>query len=443
MATMPILRAAFASALVLALTAAPSAGADDRDGYRSDRDGFHSDRDDGFHRDRHGKHDRDRHERDHEILSIDHAVPHISTVPANEGEEVVLFLRERVLAEDDKVLKKVGFDERRHRRDRGSDIVLFVHGGTVSSVPDFDLRYKDYNWAEYLARHGFDVFMMDQSGYGFSPRPEMDDPCNVNPDDQELLVPNPLSEPCDPSYPFNLTTRQSDWDEIDSVVDYIRELRRADRIHLAGWSAGVPRVAGYAALHPEKVAKLYLYAGSVGDTESLDPPDEVPAPGFPMNLQTHDELMHGRWDSEVGCEDQFDPNIRPVVWNTIMSFDPLGSTWGSPPWNPVASPEGGVMRTRTATSWGWNIETAAMVEAPSLHIVGEFDAPDRRRLLYDVIGSKHKVFIEVACASHFLVWERQHDILLETSKEWFSRGTVDGEREGTFWVDELGRIHEQ
>jgi pimeloyl-ACP methyl ester carboxylesterase len=151
--------------------------------------------------------------------------------------------------------------------------------------------------------------------------------------------------------------------------------------------------------------------------------------------------MAGRWDSEVGCEDQFDPAIRPVIWNTIMAFDPLGSTWGTPPWNPVASPEGGVMRTRTSTSWGWNLDTAATIRVPALVIVGEFDGIlEGSRLLYETLASKRKVLIEVACASHFLVWENQHDILLTTSKEWFSKGSVDGAREGTFWVDPEGHL---
>lgn len=389
------------------------------------------------------------------IRSIVHAVPHVSSVPANAGEEVVLYVRERVadLSKDGRSSKD---DHRDAKKDWGDkkqdldakwgrgDIVLFVHGGTVPSVPDYDLQYENYSWAEYLARHGFDVFMMDQSGYGFSPRPEMDDPCNVNPDDQHLLVPNPLDEPCDLNYPFNLTTNQSDWDEINTVVDYILDLRGGHRVHLAGWSAGVTRVAGYSLQHPEKVESLYLYAGAAGETQPTDPPPEVPAPGYPMNLQTHEELTQGRWDSEVGCEDQFDPEIRPVVWNTIMSFDPLGSTWGTPPWNPVASPEGGVMRTRTSTSWGWNVETAAMVRTPALVIVGEFDGiREGSRRLYETISSKRKVFIEVACASHFLVWENQHKILLETSKEWFRKRSIEGAQHGTFWVDAEGRIFPQ
>ena len=101
------------------------------------------------------------------------------------------------------------------------------------------------------------------------------------------------------------------------------------------------------------------------------------------------------------------------------------------------------MRTRTATNWGWNLDTAAMIKAPTLFIVGEFDRPDERRQLYEALGSKRKVFIGVACASHFLVWENQHDILLETSAEWLRKGSINGHRTGEFWVDETGQLNRQ
>jgi pimeloyl-ACP methyl ester carboxylesterase len=47
------------------------------------------------------------------------------------------------------------------------------------------------------------------------------------------------------------------------VVDFIRDLRNVEQVHLLGWSSGAGREAPlYAIQHPEKVARLVLYAGS-------------------------------------------------------------------------------------------------------------------------------------------------------------------------------------
>src|SRR5207247_1431229 len=82
---------------------------------------------------------------DKHILAVRHAVPHISTVPANAGEQVELFAWERVGARN---------AEKFEREAPTGKVVLFVHGGSVPSVPGFDLDYKDYSWMESLARAG-------------------------------------------------------------------------------------------------------------------------------------------------------------------------------------------------------------------------------------------------------------------------------------------------
>lgn len=368
------------------------------------------------------------------ILSIDYAVPHVSTAPGNYGEDVVLFLRERVKAGDDSkfIGGKIG---------KSSRVVLFVHGGSITSVPDYDLPFKDYSWAEYLVKAGFDVFMMDQTTYGFSPRPNMTDPCNVNPAQHYLIEANLPEGDCTPTETDFLTTLQSDWDEIDSVVDFIRDLRGVDRVNLIGWSLGTARIGGYAADHPEKVDKLYFYAGFV----SLAAPNPPP-PGYSISLQSYDALMYDRWGANVSpeCPGQIDPDIQPVIWNTVMSFDPLGSTWGSPPWNPIATPDGGMMRLGSKTYWRWTAEKAGMVHAPSLLIVGEQDSIKPSHLmLFDSLGTNYKVNITVDCATHFLTWEYQYQILHETSKEWFLHGSIKGVKSGTFHVDPNGKIHKE
>lgn len=87
---------------------------------------------------------------------------------------------------------------------------------------------------------------MDLTGYGLSPRPMMDDPCNNSTSDQRAyLIPKPLAQTCSPSYPFQLTSLESDADEIDTVVEYPRQRRGVDKVSLAGWSKGGNRAGHY------------------------------------------------------------------------------------------------------------------------------------------------------------------------------------------------------
>jgi pimeloyl-ACP methyl ester carboxylesterase len=369
---------------------------------------------------------------DDEVLTIDHFVPHISTVPATAGTQVELFVRERVLGREEEKRDQDAQDGRR-------PVVLMVHGTTQSSEPSFDLPFENYSWTAFLARAGFDAFAMDQTGYGFSPRPTMDDPCNAsNAQQRMLLIPNPLASPCSPSYPFALTTSQSDWDEIDTVVDYVRQIRGVEKVNLIGWSLGGPRVGGYAARHPDKVARVVLDAPNYNRLEPTDPPARVPEPGVPLQVRTIASFL-ATWDSQVQCDNQFTPEIRDVIRRTILASDSLGSTWGTEDlWRAPLQ----------TTRWGWNPLSAGVVEAPTLLIRGDLDTQvpvDQVTNLYQDLGTmsglRQKVFVHVACAAHQLVWENRHLILLQASAEWLRHGTFDGHHRGSFFVDADGVVH--
>jgi alpha-beta hydrolase superfamily lysophospholipase len=61
------------------------------------------------------------------------------------------------------------------------NIVLFLHGATSPSSCDFDLPYKDYSWADWLAKRGYVVYMGDYRNYGGSTREAaMDEPASKN-----------------------------------------------------------------------------------------------------------------------------------------------------------------------------------------------------------------------------------------------------------------------
>ena len=346
------------------------------------------------------------------LTTTDHFVPHVSTVPANAGQLVGIHVREKAA-----------------RGGRVGRVVLFVHGISVPSVPAFDLDHKTYSWMAYLARAGFRVYAMDLTGYGGSARPMMDDPSNVNPQQQGIITPRPLRGARAANYPYQLNTIRDDWNEIDTVVEWLRSSHRVRRVNLIGWSAGGPRVGGYVVLHPRKVERAVLFAPAP-TIAGLSIPETTEA-GFPVNLQTREDLEKKRWDPDVRCPGQLEPGMRDVVWNAIMRWDRVGAAWG---------PEGGVMRVRSATRFGWTPELAAKVRAPTLVMAGEFDRLEERRRVFEQIGSKDKVFLTVSCASHFVLWEKQHAALHAASKQWLTRGRLGKVRRGEMHVDPDGEF---
>jgi pimeloyl-ACP methyl ester carboxylesterase len=355
--------------------------------------------------------------RDRALISTDHHVTHVSSVPANQGQQVKIFVRQKAAA---------GLGP--GQQDMLGRVVLFVHGATVPGIPDYDFDYKDYNWMTYLAAAGFNTYTMDLSGYGGSPRPTMDEPCNVDPKQRSILRGPAARSDCPPKALTQFNTIRSDWDEIDTVVDFLRRVNNVPRVHLVGWSAGGPRVGGYAAQHPDKVERVVLYAPS--PTIAGPIPEHVAA-GFPIALQTREDFEKKRWDPDVRCPGQLEPGLRDVLWRTIMRWDHLGAEWAAP---------AGVMRGRTATGFGWTRELAAKVSAPTLVIVGEYDRAQERRTVYEQLGSRDKVFVNVSCASHFMLWEMQHRALHEASLEWLREGRLKGLTRGELRVDADGRF---
>ena len=305
-------------------------------------------------------------------------------------------------------------------------MVLFVHGVSVPSVPDFDLPFRDYSWMAYLANAGFDTFAMDHTGYGYSPQPEMGTPCNLPPDDRAAL--NLGSEvSCEDSYEFELTGSGTDWDEIDTVVDYIRQLRNVDQVHLIGWSLGGLRAGGYAARHADKIDRVVLFAPVFLAGGPTEQPANFPASSYPMTLQSRSALMDARWGANVACPQQLEPGIQDAVWQSIMSFDRQGSIWA----------DGGIMRVRTASYWGWNPTVAANMTTPTLILVGRQDGllPAADALYQSIGGTPDKVLVKMDCATHFAVWEKsQYRFMHEASREWLNHGQFRGQTSGEYDV---------
>jgi len=345
------------------------------------------------------------------LVTVEHYVRVKSTAPAFAGQEAKIYVREVVLA---------GTALRGGAAPVG--VVLFVHGAGTPAEVTFDVPYKDYSWMAYLAKAGFNVFSMDMTGYGRSTRPSaMNDPCNFSKAQQAQFVPSLIPAPCAPSHPSPITTMDSDWNDIGTVVDHLRALRRVDKVSIVGWSQGGPRGAGYAARNPAKVARLVVLAPAYTRASPLAAPDPLPPSSGPMTAQSQADFK-ANWDRQVGCPEQYEPAVGAAVWTEMIASDPVGAAWGP-----------GVRRAPQVPTWGFNQAVVGKMQTPFLMVTGAHDkqvAPERVRDLYADLGSKEKIIIDLACSSHNAMWEKNRLLLFKASLEWLKDGKVNGTSEG-------------
>ena len=125
--------------------------------------------------------------------------------------------------------------------------------------------------------------------------------------------------------------------------------------------------------------------------------------------------------------------VPEMVWLLQKQSDELGASWGP-----------GVLRAPTRTYWGWNDENAGTIAVPTLVMVGENDGLlESNSLLFDDLGSEQKVFIQIACGTHFMVWEHAGAVLREQSLEWLEHTSINGSRNGRFRADANGGLTAQ
>ncbi len=347
--------------------------------------------------------------RDTAIALNQYYVPVVSRVPSMTGAVSQIYVRERVST-------AVSL-----RDDLDGQVVLFVHGAGTPAEVAFDVPVPGYSWMEYLAARGMDTFAMDMTGYGRSYRPPMmNDRCNLSAEQQEQLFGNA----CAPSYAWALTSMDSDWDDIDAVVDYIRKLRGVDRVHLVGWSQGGPRTGGYAARHPDKVINIVqlapAYRGDVPSELSM-----LDLSGAAITKQSRADFF-ANWDRQVGCDAQYDMTVGEAIWADMLASDPVGATWGT-----------GVRRAPRAATFGWGRDVVASSTSPLLMVAGTHDGqvnPQLVKNLYNDYGGP-KLYLEMTCSSHNAMWESDALKLFEASYQWLNTTAYYGMTGGMLVLD--------
>jgi pimeloyl-ACP methyl ester carboxylesterase len=374
------------------------------------------------------------------IVREDFLIHTISTLPRYAGLPAVLDVHAvtPVIGDAPSMDKKDKPCSDKHRR-----AVIMLHGAMTEGSTSFDLQFGDYSLMEGMAWEGIDTFAVNLLGYGFSTRFGLDDPCNAGvANQQRFLIPNPLGATCVNPDPFHFTNTAAAVEQLDVVVDEIRQRTGVETVNLFGWSRGGVVIGAYAGLHPEKVRSLAFLAS--GYDFPSDPPAQVPGPG-PSLLVRDRAGMFTEW-TPVNCPGQRDPQILDAIWSAVRARDPLGSSWGST--DPVT---GGVQRAPSWDVWGWNSERASSVTLPALVITGLLDRtnPTEREVrLFEDLGSGNKVLVKIACASHQGLWEGSatsgwggpHESIKDALVEWITSRTFQGIHRGSFQINADGSI---
>ena len=281
-------------------------------------------------------------------------------------------------------------------------IVLFVHGATFPSESTFDLSLDGLSWMDFIARAGYDVYLVNVRGYGGSTRPAAS------------------SDPSGRGAP--IATLAEAVDDVDAAVEFIQRRRNVERINLIGWSWGTAIMGRYAATHHEKVDRLVLYAplwqrrAEPLSTRGVD----VKTPYRLVNVAA----VKSRWLAGVAQEKQ--EQLIPRGWfETWVTATLATDPWGSKQTPPVIrAPNGVFAELQTPGEWIPPYDPAA-IKAPTLLIKAEWDADTpsymAQTLFPLLVNASQKQYVEIGEGTHSVMLERNRMQLFRTVQ-----GFLDG-----------------
>ena len=240
---------------------------------------------------------------------------------------------------------------------------------------------------EYIARQGYDVYLVDLRGYGRSTRPpEMDQPAERN---------------------APLTTTSTAVKDVGSAADFIRKRRGVERINLLGWSWGTTIMATYATRNTDRVNKLLLYAPQwIRTTPSLI------ATSGPLGAYrvVQEDAAKARW--VTGVPETKKAELIPPGWFEAWA----AATFSSDPWGvkqdpkKLRAPNGTQQDTREYWSAGKAYYEPETIRVPTLLLVGEWDQdtpPYMAQALFPkLVNAPYKQLVQIGEATHTVLMEK-------------------------------------
>jgi pimeloyl-ACP methyl ester carboxylesterase len=277
-------------------------------------------------------------------------------------------------------------------------IVLYVHGATYPAETAFDLQLNGMSWMDYIARRGYDVYLVDVRGYGKSTRPPE------------------MEQPADQNAPIVRTDTAVK--DVGSAVDFILKRRGVASINLLGWSWGTSIMGWYTAQNNEKVSKLILYApGWLRNAPSLtDSGDKL---GAYRNVSM--ASAKARW--LTGVPEAKVASLIPAGWfekwaDATLATDPVGSKMNPPV---LRAPNGVVQDGREYWGAGRPLYDPAAIRVPTLLVHAEWDQDLPSYMLYayfeKLSNAPYKRYVQIGEGTHTVIMEKNRMQLFDAVQQ--------------------------
>lgn len=270
--------------------------------------------------------------------------------------------------------------------------LLFVHGGSQASEVTFDLALDGFSWVDYIARRGFDVWLVDIRGFGRSTKPP------------EMSLPPDKAPP--------IARTEVAWRDFGTAVSYILSQRHIEKLNALGWSWGTVIAGGWASHNPDKIARLVLF----GPAWAINPPKpaEGPIPGYSLwtVAEAVARLQQGAPVDRVA-------DLTPEGWYKAWEEATIATDSEARKYNPprVRSPTGALVDFAEASQTGKPLYDPSKIVAPTLLVVGEWDGltpiSSAQDLFAHLTHASSKRLVEIGGATHFAHLERRRLELYE------------------------------
>ena len=282
--------------------------------------------------------------------------------------------------------------------------LLFVHGATQPAEATFDLPLEGLSWMDYIAQHGWDVYLVDVRGYGRSTRPpEMDQPAASNPP---------------------IVTTDVAVKDVGSAIDFILQRRGVSKLSLLGWSWGPVIIGAYTADHNDKVDRLVLYAPVW--LRTAPPPQAAPPP---LGAYVAAPMATARQRLQAGAPDDRKNDLMPASWfeawsAAALASDPVGSKQEPPV---LRSPAGVFQDNRNYWDAGKAYYDPERIKIPTLVVVAEWDrvtpSEGAQALFHKLPSGPNKRLVEIGEGTHFVMLEKNRMQLFQEVQRFLEKAS--------------------